>query len=359
MEELSTTSAENSQAEQNFGDRHLGHATTGEKRLAMACTCLQIMGLFLQVLLFWCWAKVRKKEDDEELTLFIFVPDIVSCLLVLPFNIALVTSEDGFRAWCFGALGMQAVPVIVFVTQITTFVGICIYTWQRHSVVCQQQSLQTLPCLAVIVFSSLVAFGLSLWCVLAENAQVTVGQSGVYVMIDWTKRTTPNMLAGSCVLLHGYVGFVLIGYTYYKIDKKVGKLLRKLLSPSPANARNVSKDHLTGKAKAPRRPERDATELAEPCTTAEAFQRSWADSTSERQRRLLLRSALIITMYAIAWCPYGMLITFELITSTYVSATMDSICALLVLTLPTNNFIIFVCTNREYARLLRKAVSFH
>jgi hypothetical protein len=266
----------------------------------------------------------------------------MTCMLLLPFFVALSLSQNGLREWALGVSGMEAMGLIIYVTHLNSLLGVILYTWQRYMVVCRDQSLSLSHSCGMITLYSCLSASLCSWCIWSEDGEYTVSTSGTYAQVDWSNNALPNRCATAFVILCIFGGLVLISFTYYTIDKKIGKFLQRILHFHKEQEVQRSKECPPG---APR-----------PILSNTASQvpaKSLAEVNSERQRRVLLRSVSIVVVYLLVWSPYGMVVIYEFFTGVSVSGLVDAMCCFLLTTNPVANFVIFVCTNPEYANSLK------
>jgi hypothetical protein len=164
---------------------------------------------------------------------------------------------------------------------------------------------------------------------LSETGEFVVTSSGIYSMINWAGSSLVNVISTLCVILGFGNGYIVIVYSYYKINQRLGQSLSKMLellsdTLSEGFSRSRNKSAL----------------------------RDIVDENLERQRRLLRRSLLIIVTYFIIWLPYSLLLLYEFFGKQPVPGLFDAVASVLVTLNPIMNFFIFSRTNNAYAQAL-------
>jgi hypothetical protein len=297
--------------------------------LTVKSTLCGIGGL-VQLLLLWCWIKNRKNPDHDKFALLIFVSDAMTGLAMQPFAITLLLSKDGFPGWYFGDIGMFLYGETVYFTHFNSLLSVILYTLQRYMVVCRQQSLDLTQCQKTMVALSCMAAGINAWSFFGDVNGYAVSASGAYVIINWTHRSIPNILAICIPLITACVAIHVILFSYYQIHIKMSHLKHKFLKTS-----------------------RNRKDESIPDSLQQIAVSGVEDQNAKRQRIVLFRSVLIVTGYFVAWTPYTFLLIIQIASGTPCTPLADAICSFLIATNPLFNALVFFGTNRQYSTALK------
>jgi hypothetical protein len=283
-----------------------------------------VMNAILQLLLLFCWWKLRRSDADR------FAIAIILTDLTYATNMIIVGMSfllGGGLWWKQPSLGPISCVIDGAIALMSSW-GCCnaiiLYTIQRYMVICRNSSLTMTSCVLFLLYITLVPIAFCIIITYSSDAKLNIAPSRVYCMIEWsdnsvTTHTITAITFGLYVIID-----IIIFWCYYRIYKHLGHVFFNSITINTQN-------------------QTDAEEKKE----HEAIQRT-----------ALLRSILIVSAYLVAWAPFNVLICYEFISKRPVTPLVDALCVFSLHINPLLNFLIFFHTNGHYKQAIKDIFRF-